>query len=270
MVHVIKADGRREPFSEEKVINSIHRAGIPKDIQQDVLKHIKDRLYDEITTQEIYHHISEFLGKSKTPFLKAPYTLKRAIMELGPTGYPFEDFLARLLTAEGYQTKTRTILQGKCISHEIDVIAVKGNKKIMVEAKFHNAVGITTNVHVPMYTKSRFEDVKVKHNFDEVWVVTNTKATTEAIAFAQCVGMNLISWSYPEKESLRELIEKYHLHPITVLSSLNMQQKAQLLNNDIVVCGDIVKNPHVLNLLETSQMQKDTILQEATSILGPK
>lgn len=270
MIRVVKADGRIEPFSEEKVLNSIRRAGIPKEIQQDVVKHVKEKLYNEISTQEIYHHISEFLDKSSRPFIKAPYTLKKAIMQLGPTGYPFEDFLSRLLTREGYTTKTRTILQGKCISHEIDVIATKTNKKIMVEAKFHNAVGIATNVHVPMYTKSRFDDIKTKYDFDEAWVVTNTKATSEAIAFAQCVGMTILSWNYPDHESLRDLIEKHKLHPITVLSSLTLQQKAQLLNRDIVVCRDICDKPTCLKTLGTSRTQEDTILQEAASIIEPK
>ena len=49
-------------------------------------------------------------------------------MKLGPTGYPFEDFIAKLLQADGYETKVRQILKGECITHEIDVIAEKNNK----------------------------------------------------------------------------------------------------------------------------------------------
>lgn len=263
MIHVVKADGRIEPFSEEKVRDSIYRARIPKEMQEDVLRHIKDRLYDEITTQEIHHHISEFLEKSSQPFLKATYNLKHAIMDLGPTGYPFEDYIARLLKEEGFKTKTRTILQGKCISHEIDVIAEKNANKIMVEAKFHNAIGTTTNVHVPMYTKSRFEDIKTRYAFDEVWVVTNTKATIDAITYGQCVGMTIISWSYPEKGSLRDLIAKHDLYPVTAMNNLTLQQKAQLLQHDIVACRDICHDTSILDVLELPKSQISAIITEA-------
>src|SRR5207245_2048481 len=136
---------------------------------------------------------------------------------LGPTGYPFEDYIAKIFQRQGYTTLIRQILPGNCVSHEIDVIAEKNTvipTKIMIEAKFHNQVGMRTNVHVPLYTKSRFEDIKIKHNFSEVWLVTNTKATVDAIAYASCVGMKIMTWSYPEGESLRDLVEKFHMFPI--------------------------------------------------------
>lgn len=156
---VTKADGTKEPFSEEKLQQSIAHAGVPHDLRQEVIKHIQGLLYDGISTREIYKHIGEFLEKSHQTFNKDRYSLKQSIMDLGPTGYPFEDYVAKLLRLEGYGTHVRTILQGKCITHEIDVIAEKNTvvpTKIMVEAKFHNTLGIKTDVHVPMYTKSRF------------------------------------------------------------------------------------------------------------------
>src|SRR5664279_1416804 len=126
MFTVIKADGKKEPFSEEKVINSIRRARIPKPIQSEVLIHVKSKLYEGISTSEIYQHILEFLDNSAHPYSKSSYSLKEAIMMLGPTGYPFEDFVAKILQAFGYTTKVRQILNGKCVTHEIDVIAEKG------------------------------------------------------------------------------------------------------------------------------------------------
>src|SRR5664279_1454910 len=126
MFLVIKANGKKEPFNDQKVINSIRRARIPHAIQSDVLLHVKSKLYDGISTAEIYEHILEFLDNSAHPYSRSRYSLKEAIMMLGPTGYPFEDFVAKILQAFGYETKVRQILNGKCVTHEIDVIAEKG------------------------------------------------------------------------------------------------------------------------------------------------
>lgn len=268
MVSVIKANGEIEEFSETKVKNSISRAGIPKSIEDQVLNHVKEKLYDNIPTVEIYQHILEFLETSPTPYTKSRYSLKQAIMQLGPTGYPFEDYVAEILKTMGYSTKTRTVLFGKCIQHEIDVIATKDNKKIMVEAKFHNGVGIYTDSHVSMYTKARFDDVKEKHGFTEGWLITNTKATLDAFSYGACVDLKVIGWSLPEGESLRDLVEKAKLIPITALTTLSTRHRQILLENHFVLCKDIVAHPEYLNLLDVSNEKKEQVLDEAKFVIG--
>lgn len=263
---VIKADGKIEDYQEAKVINSIRRAGIPKHLQQSVLDHINTKIYDQIKTSEIYRHIQEYLDKSEEPFSRTRYGLKQSIMQLGPTGYPFEDFVAKILETQGYTTLLRQIMLGKCVNHEIDVVATKGNEKILIEAKFHNKPGTKSEVHVPLYVKSRFEDVKDKYNFNQAWVITNTKATSDAIAYSLCVNMKIISWSYPEGGSLREFVESAGLHPITILTSLSLEQKAELLDNHIILCKDIYEKPELLNLLHLSHAQTQKVLSEASFI----
>src|SRR5437762_3523752 len=103
MVSVIKANGVKEPFSEEKVINSIKRARVPENIRAEALLHVRQKVYDGISSSEVYHHILEFLD-SAHPYAKSRYSLKESIMMLGPTGYPFEDFIARILQSFGYST----------------------------------------------------------------------------------------------------------------------------------------------------------------------
>jgi hypothetical protein len=267
--YVIKATGEREPFSEEKVKNSIQRAGIPEELKTQVIEHVKSKLYENIPTSEIYHHITEFLDKSSS-YGKAKYSLKQAIMDLGPTGYPFEDFVSEILTADGYTTKTRSLLSGKCVIHEIDVIAQKQSEKIMVEAKFHNEAGIRTDVHVALYTKARFDDLKDKYNFSEGWIVTNTKVTSDALAYALCENLKIISWSYPEKNSLRSLIERLNLHPTTVLTTLSQSQKQQLLENHIVLCKTIMEQPSVLDLINIPQDKKNEVLKEIKAVCNSK
>lgn len=262
MIRVVKADGSIENFDENKVLQSAERAGIAKDIRQDVLHHVESKLYDEISTAEVYHHISEFLGKSPVPYAKSRYSLKQAIMALGPTGYPFEDFIAKILTSLGYTTKVRQILRGRCITHEIDVIAHKNGKTSLIEAKFHNNAGTRSQVHVPMYTKSRFDDVKERYGLDDAWVVTNTKTTTDANTFAQCVGMRVISWSYPDKAGLRDLIEESGLHPITMLTSLTTSQKMKLLEAHITLCKELAANKSFFSRLNMTEEQHKRALSE--------
>jgi hypothetical protein len=265
-MHILKAEGRQEEFSEHKLITSIKRAGIPEDMQTSVLMHVKSKLYEGIPTSEIYHHITEFLSNSPHPFMKTRYGMKQALMDLGPTGYPFEDYLSRLLQEMGYKTQTRVIVQGKCISHEIDVIAEKNNEKIMVEAKFHNGNAVRTDVHVAMYTHARFEDIKERNGFTKAMLITNTKLTSDAITYGECVGLQMLGWSYPEKESLRDLVEKYHLFPITALSNLTLNQQQQLLTGGVTLCKDITKTPESLNILQLSDLQKEKLHKEAAFI----
>jgi hypothetical protein len=266
MVNVLKASGEKEPFSEEKIRYSIKRAGISQNIQDKVVSHVKSKLYENIPTSQVYEHITEFLKNEPHP-ARAKYGLKRAIMELGPTGYPFEDLVSEILKSKGYVTQVGSILTGRCVNHEIDVIAEKqGTEKIMVEVKFHNEPGIHTDVHVPLYTKARFDDLKEKYKFDRPWLFTNTKVTPDALSYALCVNMGVVGWNYPQNEGLRDLIEHANLYPLTILASLSQPQKQLLLDNHVVTIGEILKNTDCLSILGVQTQKKDAIIKEAKSI----
>jgi len=268
MINVIKATGEKELFNEEKLRASIQRAGVPNELQDSAINHIKLKLYDGIPTLEIYKHVGEFLGNSSHPFTRTKYSLKQAIMDLGPTGYPFEDYISEILKMEGYETRVRQILTGKCISHEIDLIVTKNNINSMVECKFHNMPGTKSQVHVSLYTKARFDDIKEKHNLANVWLVTNTKITPDALNYAICSNMKVISWDYPENGSFRDLIEKYKLHPITMLTTLSQNQKQLLTGNHTVLAKDVCKNPSVLDILGLPKDKKNSILSECQFVYG--
>ncbi len=269
MVNVIKANGEKEAFNEDKVKISIQRAGISKELQPQVVEHVKSKLYENIPTSEVYRHIMEFLEKTPS-YERAKYSLKQAIMDLGPTGYPFEDFVTEILKVDGYTTKTRSLLSGTCVNHEIDVVAQKQNERVMIEAKFHNEPGTRTDVHVALYTKARFDDIKEKYNLSQAWIVTNTKVTSDALAYALCANIKVLSWSYPEREGLRDLIEKFHLHPMTVLTTLSGNQKQQLLENHIVLCKEIMEQPSVLDLIDIPEDKKKEVLEEVKAVCRSK
>lgn len=266
MIQVLKANGKKEFYNEEKVLSSIKRARIPQGLENNILTYIRSKLYEGIPTSEIYQLILEFLEKSEHPYSRTRYSLKEAIMMLGPTGYPFEDFIAKVLESLGYKTQVRKILSGKCISHEIDVIAEKDSKSSMIEAKFHNSVGTRSEVHVALYTHARFLDVKERNSLDDAWLVTNTKTTIDANTYALCSGLKIISWSYPENGSLRELVEKSRLHPVTILSSLAHTHKETLFNNHIVLCKDIHEDPAILDQLPLSKDEREKVLSEISYV----
>lgn len=266
MINVIKADGKTEAYSPEKVASSIKRAGIPSSIESQVISHIEGRLYDKIPTSEIYRHIEEFLGATNANYPRSKYSLKKAIMDLGPTGYPFETFISYYLKAEGYETQVGQILMGKCVNHEVDVIATKNDEKIMVECKFHNRLGVRSDLHVALYTKARFDDLKEKHGFTKAMIVTNTKVTLDALAYADCENVKVLSWSYPDGESLRDLAERYKLYPITQLSNLTFNQKQELLSKDVILISQICKNPDVINSTSIPEDKKQEVLKEANDI----
>lgn len=268
MPNVLKATGQIEPFNEEKLRFSIQRAGIPTDLRESVLAHVKSKLYDKIPTGEIYKHVTEFLEKSPNPFYQTKYSLKQAIMDLGPTGYPFEDYVSEILKMEGYDTQLRQILQGKCISHEIDLIVKKDNLSSMVECKFHNMPGTRSQVHVSLYTKARFDDIKEKHNLTDAWIITNTKITPDALSYAICSNMKVISWDYPENGSFRDLIEKYKLYPITTLTCISQNQKQLLAGNHVVLAKDVCKNPAALDILGLPNDKKNSIVSECQFVYG--
>lgn len=266
MPNVLKAGGKIEPFDERKLRQSIRSIGIPEEFQNEVVAHVKSRLYDNIPTSEIFGHVSEFLQKSTYPYSHTKYNLKKSIMDLGPTGYPFEDYVSEILKLEGYKTEVRQILKGKCIPHEIDIVAEKDNVKSIIECKFHNTPGTRSQIHVSLYTKARFDDVKENNGISEAWLITNTKITSDALSYALCSNMKIVSWDYPDKGSFRDLIEKHKLYPITTTTNLTQNQKQLLTTNHVVLAKDVYANPSSLDILGLPQDKKTSVLDECKFI----
>ncbi|NIT04068.1 ATPase [Candidatus Saccharibacteria bacterium] len=263
-VQVKKASGEYEPFSEEKVRASLKRVGVQKGVADDVIKILEKELYDGITTHEIYKHVFEHL-RSRGVHLASKYNLKRAVMSLGPSGYPFEKFFAKILAEEGFKVKVGETVQGRCVDHEVDIVAQKGGKRYMVEAKFHNRTGLKTDTKVALYVYGRFLDISQADGFEEGWLVTNTRVTREARRYSSCVGIKVISWDYPQNFSLRYLVEKTGLYPVTALETLSQSDKQTLLEEDIVTCKELLKN---LTLIPKSKRVK--VKAEAQKICGDK
>ncbi len=271
-VTVTKADGTQEAFKISKLKSSLRRAGATRDEISEITLKIGSILHDGITTQEIYRMAFELLRSSEHP-IAARYSLRRALFGLGPTGFPFEDFLARLFQTEGYKTKTRVTLPGKCVEHEIDVAACRDDHSFLAEAKFHSRPGVKSDLQVVMYSYARFLDLKGiktcpgdKAGVGEMYVVTNTKFTSTAERYAECNGLQLLSWVYPKGNNLHDRIQKAGLYPITVLQSISQSQKRALIERGAIVCRDIIKQPRLLRHLHISPKRTEAVLAEAAEL----
>jgi hypothetical protein len=87
----------------------------------------------------------------------ARYSLKKALLELGPAGFYFEQWIARVFQNIGYKTETGQLIKGHSVTHEADVIANKNDKTYWVECKFRNAEDTKISVTTPMYVLSRIK-----------------------------------------------------------------------------------------------------------------
>jgi len=265
---IVKASGQREPFNSEKVFEACVRAGASPALAKSIADQIKGMLYEGISTREIYHEVRRLLEASRVE-VAARYSLKEALMRLGPAGFPFETYIGELLQEYGYETKLRTIVEGFCVKHELDIIAVEKagsvSKTHMIECKYHNAPGIITGVKEVMYTYARFLDLKEgwEHgkcgSFDQAWLVCNTKSSLDAQAFARCRGIRLLCWRYPEGEGLESLIDRRALYPITVLPSLKSEYVEDFSRNKIMLVKDLAR--YDLKRLEASTGLGDETLR---------
>ncbi len=246
---VLKASGERELFNSEKVYRACLRAGASPLLAKSITDQIEGMLYDGISTREIYHEVRRLLEASRVE-VAARYRLKEALMHLGPAGFPFETYIGEVFEEYGYETKLRTIVEGFCVKHELDIIAMEKagseSKTHMIECKYHNAPGIITGVKEVMYTYARFLDLKEgwEHGkcrkFDQAWLVCNTKSSLDAQTFARCKGIRLLCWAYPEGEGLESLVDRKALYPVTVLSSLKSEYLEGFFRNKIMLVKDLV------------------------------
>ena len=74
--------------------------------------------------------------------------LKKAIFDLGPSGHHFETFVSRYFEEIGYTTKTCQTLNGRLVKHEIDIVGIKNGKRVFIECKFHNRIGIKNDIKI--------------------------------------------------------------------------------------------------------------------------
>ncbi len=248
--YVIKANGEKELFDHKKLASSLKKINTTDDLIAQIVAEVSAEAQTKkvVTTQEIYRHAFSILRKKEKP-IAARYSLKKAVAMLGPTGFPFEKFVAEIFKVRGYETTTDQIVKGKCVEHEIDVAAWKKDELIMVEAKFHTDFNLRSDLKIVLYVKARYDDIfgqeylygGEKRKLTEGWIITNTKFSSTAIQYGQCQpALKFVGWNYPYDNNLHDLIEKYELIPLTALTTLTTAEKNLFISRGTILSKDLL------------------------------
>jgi hypothetical protein len=201
--------------------------------------------------------------------------LKRSLFELGPTGFPFEKYIAEIFRAQGYEAITGQMIMGTCVPHEVDLVAWNNEQLFMGEVKYHNDPASKTDLKVALYVSARYNDIK-QNVFDyggknrkisEWWLITNTKFTDTAVTYAVCNGVKLLSWTFPEANNLHDMIEDTKSHPITCLTALDSVQKKMLIDKNIILCRQLFHSTAVMKELGFSEEVIFKTLEEVGAII---
>jgi len=268
--NVKKASGELEEFDAEKLRSSLLRAGTPPPTAERVLRRLRPQLQSGIETRSIHEGVHALLLEEGRPWADR-YALKRAILDLGPSGFPFEKYVASLLKRAGFECAMNRTIEGKCVSHEVDIVATSEAESAWIECKFHNTLGMKSDVKVALYCFARFLDLRAGPQGDAgrtFRVITNTKFTSDAIQYATCAGLRLTGWNYPAERPLQAWIEESGLYPLTCLSSLKPGQKRRLLERGVALVSEIINSPARLRGLGLNPAQISVVLAEAETLAG--
>jgi hypothetical protein len=272
-IKIKKASGLVEDFDPGKLRESLLRSGADREQAEEIIGKVMPDMQPYTSTRKIFRLAHKYLRQfNRSSVLR--YSLKKALMRLGPTGYPFERYVGELFRHCGYDVRVGVILEGKCVTHEVDVLAVNRNEVAIVECKYRNRAENAPDVKVAMYVHSRFRDLRteMKHQYPgrsfKGLLVTNTRFTADAIKYAQCCGLKLKSWKYPEKNSLEGMIETHKLYPVTVMSGLTSSQLRKLFMQNIVLMKDLahMESGEIKRLLLITKKRASAVKEQAEQL----
>ena len=267
-VKIRKYSGETANFQREKLVRSLMNSGADESLAQEITDEVEKRLFDGISTHTIYQMAFKRLKKRRRTSASR-YKIKKAIMELGPSGFPFEHFVSHIFQYDGYQAEVGIFMEGHCVTHEVDVLARTGNKCHIAECKYHNSQQKLSDVKVPLYIDSRFRDImkRIKqeggnHTEYRGWIFTNTRFTSDAKEYARCASIELVSWDYPQGKSLKDRISDTGLIPITALTTLTRREKNEILSRGIVLCAELYEKKPVLTEIGVARSRLSKVLED--------
>ena len=263
-VQIYKSHGGLEKFSNKKLYASLRHSGLPHKQSQIITEQVAREVSEGSKTRDIYRKTLKLVNQS-SHLAAVPYSLKRALFDLGPSGHNFEAFVAKYFEEIGYQTKTCQTLKGRLVNHEIDVVGVKNGKRVFVECKFHNRVGIKNDIKIALYVKARWDDLKQGiegKSLSAYYLASNTAFTLDAITYAEGTGLNLLGVNAPTNKPFVEEIKSLHLYPITSLKRLNSKMKKELLLRNIILAKELPGQLSLLQKLGLRDNEVDPLLAE--------
>ncbi len=268
-VYVKKLDGKTEKYNPGKLRRSLANSGADSGTIDRIMLKVDKIVYNGISTKELFRFVFREFKKCQ-PHQAPKYDLKNAFLRLGQEGYVFEKFVSRLLRKKGYACQLNRIVQGKYVTHEIDIIAKKSPETLMVEAKYHNKPWIRTGIQTALYVYARFLDSK-KH-FTKPMLVTNTKFSSQSIQYAEGVGLRLMGWKYPKGDSLEFNAERLKIYPVTMIGGIGSFGIKRLFANNILLVNDLVRKDvkELSKLINIPQDKAAKILETAKALCNSK
>ena len=247
---VINLRGEKEPFSSQKVFQSARRAGASRKLAQKITNTIEKEVCPGMKTSDIFKEITRMLSQED---LKSAlrFNLKQAMRRLGPTGFPFEKYIGNIFSDLGYKVDNNQHLAGKCIvDYEIDLIAKNSKEIYLGECKYHSIGGQKVDLDVSLANYARFIDIKSNSSISKLGLrgrnlrsilITNTKFTTQAIQYSDCVGVELLGWRTPRERGLEKIIQERNLYPITILPSFTNYFFKPFVDNKLMLAKDLLE-----------------------------
>lgn len=268
-----KASGIIEDFNSQKLHESLMRSGAEQDQADEIVEKIMSEIAPFTSTKKIYRLAHKYLRRySRVSGLR--YSLKRGLLRLGPSGYPFEKYFGELMKHYGYQVTVGIMLEGKCVKHEVDVLAVNEREVVCVECKYRNNAGDAPDVKTVLYVHSRFQDLRPSmkaqypgRSFSGL-LVTNSRFTSDAIQYAKCANLQIKSWGHPQSSSLEKMIEDKKLYPVTILSILNSYQIKKLIEHRVILMKDLaaMKVQDIRKMLSVPEGKALALTQQANEL----
>jgi hypothetical protein len=242
--YVINLKGEKEPFSLQKVYRSARRVGASRNLAEQIAQSVAKNAYSGIKTTEIFEKVKKELSKEQ-PKAALKFNLKNSLKKLGPSGFLFEKYIGAIMEKRGFKVKLNQFIPGHCCRYEIDFTAEKDILYIG-ECKYRNNPGERIHLDIALANYARFLDIqngnfaKNNKNIKSI-IVTNTKLTSQATNYSNCVGVECLGWNYPKNKGLERIIDDQKLYPITILPSLK-NYMVEILNSErIILIEDLLK-----------------------------
>lgn len=248
-LYIINSLGKEEPFSWQKIYNAAERVGAPKALAKEIATIIEKEAYPGITTKEIFQRVEQILSK-EYPRGRIRFRLKEAMRRLGPSGFPFEKYIAEIFKQLGFSIKLNQNIKGQCVPHEIDFLAKEEKYFLIGECKYHSLSGGRVDLKIGLIHYARFLDLMAGNSFKNIKleklkirpiIVTNTKFTSKAIKYCECNGIDLLGWKYPKLRGLEYVIESEGFYPITILPSLPNNLLEVFYQQRLMLVQDLLK-----------------------------
>ncbi|MEM4497271.1 MAG: restriction endonuclease [Nitrososphaerota archaeon] len=275
MIRVRKADGRLEPYDGSKIMRTALYLGLDREDAERIEREVLEKAYDGIPTSEILAMIRD-LAEEIRPELSQARDIREAISAMRPKP-DFEDYARIVLREAGYLVEPGRLLEGRCVSHEIDGIAFKGDEVFVVEVKHHFNQHAYTSLGTVLELWAALEDLREGYRlgfhpyaFTSAILVCNTKISQHAEQYARCKGIMYMGWRYPRAFALSDIVSSKKIYPITMIKSLSAEAVAKLGDRGIVTLNQLLrlKADEIASMMGASLEEAERLREIAEKIIS--